>query len=106
MVWRSISKIIPWKNAVYQKEERLGQAYRAVFSGSPSREDQEIVLADLAYHSGFAMVTPPDVSDAVLRHREGQRHLFSRIKQYLNLSPESVRELEIAAREEAVFAAS
>lgn len=102
-VWRSISTLFPDSRASYQKEYRLKQAYDQVFTGSPSKEDQELVLADLAFHSGFAMVSPPTVSDVELRHNEGKRALFARIRAFLNLSQSDDMALENAARREAVM---
>lgn len=101
--WRSVSALFTDRRASLQREHRLSEAYRAVFQGSPSREDQEMVLADLAHHSGFAMVSLPETSDAELRHNEGKRHLFSRIRSYMNLSDRDALALENAARREAAM---
>lgn len=99
---KCLSKIFP-RNGQNElaRELRLAQAYRNVFRGEPSKDCQDIVLADLAYHSGFSMVTPAAATDAELRHNEGKRHLFARITVFLNLGQEDVYALEVAARTEA-----
>lgn len=86
----------------YEAQLRVTQAYRAVFTGSPSPEDQQIVLADLLHQSGFSRVTRSDVSDTALRQREGMRELYSHIYRHINLSPADVLSLENAARLESV----
>ncbi len=86
-----------------QRELRLTEAYRNVFGGSPTREDQELVLVDLAKYAGWSMVTPPDVPDSVLRQNEGKRELFLRIRSFLNLNDSDVLAIENAARREAVM---
>lgn len=103
MSWRTISTLFADRRARFLKEKRLQEAYARVFTGDPSSEDQELVLADLAFYSGFAMVTPPDASPDFLRHTEGKRDLFARIRRHLNLSHSDVLALENAARQEAAI---
>lgn len=101
--WRSLVTIFGRRKARSAEAQlRLTQSYRRVFRGSPSPEDQQIVLADLACHSGFSRVSSYAVSASELRHREGMRELFSHIHRHLNLAPEDVASLENAARLEAV----
>jgi hypothetical protein len=106
MAWRSLSRLFPDRSASsrHQKELRLTEAYNAVFRGKPSHEDQELVLADLAYQSGFSMVSHPSISDQELRHNEGKRFLFAQIWARLTLSHADKMALENAARLEAVTA--
>jgi hypothetical protein len=80
----------------------LTRAYQAVFRGSPDRVQQEMVLADLAAHSGFYQVSPHDVSSSSLAYREGRRSLFGVITGHLSLSPDDVLAIENAARHEAI----
>jgi hypothetical protein len=80
---------------------RLTQAYQAVFQGSPMREDQELVLADLANACSWRRVCGPTVSNEELRFTEGARAAFSRVFAFLSLSPSDVKALEEAARREA-----
>lgn len=100
--WLSLSYFFPDNSKVLAREQRLTQAYNSVFRGSPSSEDQSIVLADLAFHSGFSMVSPPSVSDAELRVNEGKRTMFARIRARINLTPQDHDALDNAARREAV----
>jgi hypothetical protein len=103
MIWRSISRYFPDLRQAYSRELRKAQAYKAVFQGSPTREDQEIVLADLACASGWLRITPDAASDARLRMQEGKRALYAHIWSFLSLNGEDVMALENAARREAAF---
>lgn len=101
-MWQTISRMFPSKESVYERELRLAAAYRRVFKhGGASDTDRELVLADLAYQSGFSMITPATEPTAVLRQNEGKRELFARIRGFLNLEPANIEELENAARFEA-----
>lgn len=106
MSWRSIWQYFPRMNQHLQREERLTQAYRAVFLGHPTKNDQELVLVNLAHATGFSMVSGPDVSDAELRTNEGKRTVFALIKARINLTPQDVDAIENAARREAVMVSS
>lgn len=77
---------------------RLTQAYKALFAGAGSREDAEIVLSDLAAHTGFYQVTAPTAADSELRFREGQRWAFARILSHLGTSEAEHAAIEAAAR--------
>ena len=101
--WRSIVSMFGKQKArSVEAQVRLTQAYRAVFTGHPLPEDQSIVLADLASHSGFSRVSSSDVSSDALRHKEGMRELYSHIFRHITLSPADVLSLENAARYESV----
>ena len=78
-------------------ELALTGAFRRVFHGSPSREDQEVVLAELLSFSGFTRVSSDDTPASTLMYREGRRQLYSRIFGFLALSSTDIRALEIAA---------
>lgn len=80
----------------------LSRAYRAVFRGSPDREQQEMVLADLAAQCGFYQASPEDVNPTALAYREGKRAAFAEIFGHLSLGPDDMTALENAARREAV----
>jgi hypothetical protein len=102
--WTSLAHLFPRKREqAMQRERRLMQAYQNVFRGNPSRECQELVLADLAHLSGFAMVSGPSTPDNELWFNEGKRFLFSRVRAYLNLTPEDADALDLAARREAAL---
>jgi len=99
MSWRSVAK--QRQLAPVHAEHRLAEAYKAVF-GKQS-EDIEIVLADLAAHTGFYLVEPPgaDLSPYQAGYSAGQRAAFGRLFHFLTLSDERMRSLEEAARAEA-----
>lgn len=99
MKWRNLSKqrlIAP-----AHTEVQLTNAYKAVFGKQD--EHVEIVLADLAAHTGFYLVEPPgsDLSLYQAGYSAGQRAAFGRLFQFLSLPDEQLRELEEAARREA-----
>ena len=103
-LWRSIVDIFPrGKRRGMQAELRKQQAYQNVFHGNPSREDQSIVLADLANVSGFYRVTAAKGSTSrELWQAEGARLLFgATIYANLTLSEADRLALEQAARREA-----
>lgn len=106
MNWRSIWQHYPRAEQVYQREQRLTEAYRSVFTGHPSKNDQELVLTNLAYLTGFSMVSGPEVSDAELRTNEGKRTVFALIRSRINLSAQDLDALELAARREAAMVQS
>jgi hypothetical protein len=81
-------------------ELRLAQAYKAVFTGHPTRADQEIVLSDLASYTGFFKFYPRDVPADVLRYSEGMRAAFGHIHGQLTLTAEQESGLQMAARRE------
>lgn len=101
--WRSLVTMYG-KNKARSVEAQLhlSQSYRRVFRGSPSPDDQAIVLADLASKSGFYRVSSSYVSNDALRHQEGMRDLYSHIFRHLSLAPEDIASLENAARLESV----
>lgn len=80
---------------------RCRSAYQAVFRGHPTKEDQEIVLADLASYSGFFMYHPKEASDGDLRYGEGRRSVFGRVHGQLTMTVEQQQALQEAARAEA-----
>lgn len=100
--WQSLTSKFKGRARTKEAELRLVQAYIATFRGSPSRQDQEMVLADLANASSWRKVCPPSVSSDELRYVEGARSLFSRIFAFLSLSEADVEALEMAVRQEAV----
>lgn len=99
MNWRNLAK--HRHVAPIQTEQQLVAAYRSVFGRKG--EDVEIVLADLAAHTGFYLVEPPgsDLSQFQAGYNAGQRAAFGRLFHFLSLSDEQMRALEEAARAEA-----
>jgi hypothetical protein len=82
-------------------ELRLGLAYQRVFSGSPTDDDQRIVMVDLADFSGFYRVTSTADGRDEIVFNEGKRAAYARIFRYLRMSAEEMASLETAARETA-----
>jgi len=99
MSWRNLAKAR--SAAPSWTEQRLTSAYKEVFG--KSSEDVEVVLADLAAHTGFYLVEPPgaDLSQFQAGYNAGQRAAFGRLFHFLSLSDERMRALEEAARAEA-----
>lgn len=99
MPQRSVSTNLPrGRKRGKVAEDRLVKAYNEVFK--IGREEAEIVLADLAEHSGFYRVTHPDAGN--LAFNEGMRAVYGRIHRFLRMSDQEFRDLEAAAREEAI----
>ncbi len=102
-LWRSILSVFGSEARTAKARLRLVDAYRNVFQGSPSTEDQQMVLADLRSKSGFDLISPPEMSDAELRHQEGKRSLYSAtIHDKLTFSDVDYQALVQAARMETV----
>lgn len=96
-----------WRNTAYLRqtkpvtaELKVVNAYQSLFG--KSSEDAEIVLADLAAHTGFYLVHEPgaDLSNYQAGHAAGMRTAFARIFQFLSLPDDQLRALEEAARQE------
>ena len=85
-----------------EAEARIALAYQRVFTGTPSAEDQGIVLVDLANFTGFYRVTPPEGGERdTIVFNEGMRTAYGRIFQYLRMSDVEIISLEVAARQTA-----
>lgn len=99
MKWRCLAWLR--RQRPNEAELRLAAAYKSVFE--KQSEQVEIVLADLAAHTGFYLVDPPgaDLSLYQAGYNAGQRAAFGRLFQFLSLSDEQLRALEVAARAEA-----
>lgn len=105
-VWQSLYALYPrGRRRGMQAEVRLKGAYQNVFFGSPTREDQAIVLADLLNKSGFQRVTDArGTTDQELWQAEGARRLYAEtVFANVNLPEAEMRALENAARMEAAI---
>lgn len=100
--WHHLSKRFPRRTKSSEAQLYLTTAYRAVFTGSPDRAQQQAVLADLLAKSGFQQVTGAEASDTQLRQTEGKRELFAVIFGHLSLSETDLAGLQNAARHEVV----
>lgn len=78
------------------RRKRLIEAYEALFGGRGGKEDADLVLADLAFESGYFFVDDGSASDAQLRHDSGRRFLFGRIARFLSLSAGELAEIQRA----------
>lgn len=99
MKWRSRAQFAAYGK--YAAEQQIVAAYQEVFGREG--EAVELVLSDLAAHTGFYRVEPPngDLSAYQAGYSNGLRAAFGRLFQFLSLSDEQLRALEEAARREA-----
>lgn len=95
--WASITKKFGMLRFLRPQYE-LTMAYRRVFQGNPSREDQQIVLSDFAAKCGWNTITPSNVASKELWRREGKREAFAELFGHLSLSEEDIAAMENAIR--------
>lgn len=79
---------------------RLSEAWRAFQRGAASKEDADLILADLAKQSEFFMVAAPGADTETLQRREGRREVMGRILFLLDLPFSYMDELRRAASDE------
>ena len=82
-----------------EAENRLQQAYEALFAGRGSKEDAEIVLADLRNFCGFDAVNEAVMHPNTLQYQSGRRSVFGRIHDNIRLTDHERTALEKAVRE-------
>lgn len=75
-------------------DQRLQQAYAAFFSGTPRREDCDIILADLAFYSGYYNTTSMETPADQVKYSEGRRDVFGRMVRYANMPLAELSELQ------------
>lgn len=82
---------------------RLVEAYQAVFGGNGTKQDAEIVLADLTNVSGVYAVESADVSATGRAFADGRRDLMMRILRMAKMTAEQRSALfdAVMAEEEA-----
>lgn len=102
-LWRSLARIYPrhWRRSPSAAAD-LTNAYRALFTGHGGEREAQIVLADLANASGFYRVNGPEFSAEARAFADGERSVYGRIFRFLRMSDAEVRQLEEAARAEAI----
>lgn len=97
-----------WRSLASQRNSKpnfavakLVNAYKTVLG--KQGEDVEIVMADLAAHTGFYQVEAPgsDLSQFQAGYNAGLRAAFGHVLGFLSLPDEQLRALEKAAQDEA-----
>ncbi len=74
----------------------LQNAYAAVFQGTPSEIQRDMVLVDLATFSGFYSVAP---EGANLSRHEGARSVYGRIHSFLTMTDAEKTAFEVTVRD-------
>ena len=101
--WISLASLMPLgRRRGAQATQTLTQAYRNLFDAKATRREAQMVLADLASHSGFYQMAAPGASTGELAEANGKRTVYGRLFRFLRLSDDEVRALEEAARQEAL----
>lgn len=98
--WHSLTRQFGTFVKTLRAQYEIGEAYRRVFLGNPSRADQEAVLADLAAKCGWNQITAPGVASEQLWFNEGKRAAFGELFAHLALSHDDVAAFEVAVRHE------
>ena len=81
----------------------LAASYRRVFvDGGADKKDAQVVLTDLANFSGFYRVTGPGFSSDDRAFADGMRAAYGRVHNFIRTTPEEARQLEEAARAQAI----
>ena len=94
MRYRTVMSVLPDEPGTPQdalerdRLERLSQAYKAVFLGAPTKEDQELVMTDLANVTGFFRSAHPANDD--LAFENGKRAVFERLFQMVELPDDEI----------------
>ncbi|SFO06026.1 hypothetical protein SAMN04488056_10310 [Cohaesibacter marisflavi] len=96
-LWNRASK----DRAVLQAKKRLVEAWMRFSEGKASKDDFEIIMADLANFSGWDRYCdhPPDNAEA--QFNEGKRSVFGRAFSFLTMTRGERIALSQAALEEA-----
>lgn len=81
-------------------EDRLHEAWNAIINGQGSKDDAELILADLGEFSGYFAVTPPGTDGTTLSHNEGRRAVYARIMYLLDIPTSYMTELRRASLDE------
>lgn len=99
-----LSRLLPagWRRGARARHQ-LTEAYtRVFFSGGASKQDAQLVLVDLANFSGFYRVNGPGIDPNDRAFADGMRAVYGRLQRHLRLTDDEVRQLEEAARHEAI----
>lgn len=85
---------------VSDPDRRLQQAWQAIFGASPSSEDVEIAMSDLARYSGYYAVTDARETPEARAFSEGMRATYARIVFLLDMPEREVSEYRKSVLEE------
>lgn len=77
-----------------EAQEKLRRAYQSVFSGKPTKQEQEVVLSDLFSFGDLFTVALPEEN---LSLREGRRQLAYRVFRFLELADAERTAIAVAA---------
>jgi hypothetical protein len=99
ILWHWLDRYVP---RGLRATSALAASYRELFNGHGSEKDAQIVLTDLANFSGFYRVMGPGLSAEDRAFADGQRAVFGRLFRFLRMSEDEIRQLEEAARAEAL----
>lgn len=99
--WTTLLEKFGARRKSYEALAELTKAYQSVFYGNPSRDQQEMVLADLHRVSGIQRITAPPQTSEELWFNEGRRSLYAHIFGFLRFDDQQLRALEEAALREA-----
>ncbi|MFA7602555.1 MAG: hypothetical protein WCY29_06060 [Novosphingobium sp.] len=90
----------PTQRGPEARNVRISEAWRNFQRGAASREDADIILADLAKQSEYFLIADPAADGAALLRREGKREMMARILFLLDLPFSYMDELRRAASDE------
>jgi len=112
MAFSKLSDLFPeGQRRSLEAENRVREAYVALFAGNGGQEDADLVLLDLLTVSGYLFVSEPPpgaeaASDAVLREQNGARRVGARVMYQLNWPMSRLKELQSATLEEGIVEAN
>ena len=99
----SVSDDLPkGKRRGAQAAQKLAGAYQALFEGRGAKKDAHLVIVDLAAYTGWLKVAGVKTSGEDRAFYDGQRYAFARIFRFLRMTEQEMKELEEAARREAI----
>lgn len=80
----------------------LARSYQRLFTGHGSERDAQIVLTDFAAYTGFYRVNGPGIGGEDRAFSDGMRAAYGRLHGFLRMTDDERRQLEEAARQEAL----
>lgn len=92
--------IPPDRRTAETRNERLSEAWQAFVRGAASKEDADLIMADLASVTGYFFVSEPGATGDALLRNEGRRDVMARILFLLDLPFSYMTELRRAASDE------